>query len=102
MKASPKSSDTFVVPYLVRGRSFHGEAGRKIYSGSCFPNPAFLICHRDDSCQISPNSRCGENLEKSKLRCKLFHVEQKNSCTNFVTIELHIVSHGTQDTSNTR
>ena len=80
-------------------RLFGGsEAGREVYSGSRFPNSAFLICHRDNSCQISPSSRCGENLAKSQWGCKLFHVEQKDSCENSVVIELHIVPHGTQAT----
>ncbi len=67
------------------------EAGREIYSGSRFPNSTFLICNRDDSCQISLNFQSGENLAKSQLRCKLFHVEQKDSCVNFVLIGFQIV-----------
>ena len=61
-------------------RLFGGsEASREIYGRRGFPNSAFLICHRDNSCQISPNFQCGENLAKSELRCKLFHVEQRDS-----------------------
>lgn len=34
-----------------------GEASREIYCGGRLANPSFLICNRDDSRQLAPNSR---------------------------------------------
>lgn len=41
-----------------QSRLFSGsEASRQVYRGSCFSNPALLICNGDDSRQQSPNLR---------------------------------------------
>ena len=52
------------------------EAGGEVNRGRSFADSTLLISDRDNSCQISPEFQCGENLAKYIFTCKLFHVER--------------------------
>ena len=52
------------------------ETGGEVNRSCSFTDSTLLIRDRDNSCQISPEFLCGENLAKYKFTCKLFHVER--------------------------